>query len=63
MNAANEIRLAGNFFFKAKEFARARKKYVKALCYLNRLKDEAEFGEEETRDIETNGALPIYLNM
>lgn len=60
---SNDVRQIGNTLYKEKQFEKAKKKYSKALRYIEHFKDEADLEEDEEKDIDQNQTLSLYLNL
>ncbi|KAL3878321.1 hypothetical protein ACJMK2_030684 [Sinanodonta woodiana] len=65
INAIDEIRKIGNNLFKDKEVLKAKKKYSKALKYVEKLKNDLELGsdEEDDDEIDKKQTISLYLNL
>jgi len=62
LDIAKEVKDLGNTFFKDKEFAKALKKYKKALRYIEYLRDELGTTEEDEESKIRTVQVPITLN-
>jgi len=63
IDVAKEIKEIGNTFFKEKEFAKALKKYKKALRYIERLREELGSTEDDEEAKIRTVQVPITLNI
>ncbi|XP_064610177.1 peptidyl-prolyl cis-trans isomerase D-like isoform X1 [Liolophura sinensis] len=60
---ASEVRKIGNDLFKTQQYAKAKKKYEKALRYLQKMSEELDLSEEEDKSIDKSVVLPVTLNL
>lgn len=63
LNLASEVRQIGNSLFKEKLFDKARKKYSKALRYIEHYKEESELESDEEKEMDKTNTLSLYLNL
>ncbi|XP_067663824.1 peptidyl-prolyl cis-trans isomerase D-like [Haliotis asinina] len=60
---ALDIKKIGNTLFKEQKFAKAKRKYRKALRYLHTMSNQMSLPEQEEEDIGRTHILPFFLNL
>ncbi|XP_061189239.1 peptidyl-prolyl cis-trans isomerase D-like [Saccostrea echinata] len=63
LEMVKSIKDSGNALFKEQKYQLAKRKYKKALRYLNEVDNNMDLSDEENKDIETSYLIPVSLNL
>lgn len=63
VEAVEVIRKSGNAHFKNQDFLKAKKKYEKALRFLQEMEEKSDMSDGVLQDLKKSSYLPIFLNI